>query len=185
MPRSKSHSSARLPGALRLQRRLNESPAASRRHELTARAQVFDGLAYLNTAHTVRDTGGNAPGHATIIHYDLKPANILFDELGVVKISDFGLSKLLSVDSGSASVELTSPGAGTLFYQPPECQMAGPGGAAPHISSKVDVWAAGACPNLWLAPCASGAFHAVRAQRRCWPGPVKSTREQACCSRRV
>lgn len=79
-----------------------------------------------------------------VIHYDLKPANILFDDLGMVKISDFGLSKLLAADSGHSSVELTSPGAGTLFYQPPECQMIGPNSKAPMISSKVDVWAAGA-----------------------------------------
>lgn len=38
-------------------------------------AQMFEGLAYLN-----------GPSRR-IIHYDLKPANILFDQLGLVKIT--------------------------------------------------------------------------------------------------
>lgn len=44
--------------------------------------QLFAGLVYLNQ-----------PGRR-VIHYDLKPANILFDVLGTAKITDFGLSKV-------------------------------------------------------------------------------------------
>ena len=89
-------------------------------------AQIFAGLAYLSS------------GPRRVIHYDLKPGNILFDAAGRVKITDFGLSKV--VEDSAASLELTSQGAGTYWYLPPECFETG---AVPKISSKVDVWSAG------------------------------------------
>lgn len=51
-----------------------------------------------------------------IIHYDLKPSNIIFHE-GIVKILDFGLSKIMSGDD--SRMELTSQGVGTYWYLPP------------------------------------------------------------------
>lgn len=39
------------------------------------------------------------------------------------------------------SMELTSQGAGTFWYLPPECFQTG--SSAPRISSKVDVWSVG------------------------------------------
>ena len=41
-----------------------------------------------------------------VIHYDLKPQNILFHK-GEVKVSDFGLSKYMSTDCGQTKMELT------------------------------------------------------------------------------
>jgi tousled-like kinase len=79
-----------------------------------------------------------------IIHYDLKPANILFaSELSScmeVKITDFGLSKMVAAEGNSASseIELTSVGTGTFWYLPPECFS-----GRKRITNKVDIWAVG------------------------------------------
>lgn len=91
-------------------------------------AQVFAGLVYL-------DQHG-------IVHYDLKPGNILLDN-GQVRITDFGLSKVNNESAPDGMMDLTSQGAGTMWYLPPECfapKVSGGGG--PRISTKVDVWSA-------------------------------------------
>ena len=87
-----------------------------------------------------------------IIHYDLKPANILFHD-GEVKLSDFGLSKVMAAKGGGSGgagssggggashqgMELTSYGSGTHGYLPPECYD----GDASRVCPKVDVFSAG------------------------------------------
>lgn len=71
-----------------------------------------------------------------IIHYDLKPQNIIF-HLGEVKITDFGLCK--TIDEGYEKIELTSQGVGTYWYQAPECFNQD----CPQITHKVDIWSVG------------------------------------------
>lgn len=70
-----------------------------------------------------------------IIHYDMKPQNILFHH-GLTKISDFGLSKRFN--DHNQKIELTSQGVGTYWYLPPECFI-----SDSKIDAKVDVWSLG------------------------------------------
>ncbi|XP_027940923.1 serine/threonine-protein kinase TOUSLED isoform X2 [Vigna unguiculata] len=107
---------------------LKATPILSEREAKVIIVQIFQGLVYMNKRTQ------------KIIHYDLKPGNVLFDELGVAKVTDFGLSKIVEDDVGSQGMELTSQGAGTYWYLPPECFELS---KTPLISSKVDVWSAG------------------------------------------
>uniref|UniRef100_A0A1D1ZB35 Serine/threonine-protein kinase TOUSLED n=1 Tax=Anthurium amnicola TaxID=1678845 RepID=A0A1D1ZB35_9ARAE len=107
---------------------LKATPVLPEREARIIIVQIFQGLIYLNKRPQ------------KIIHYDLKPGNVLFDEVGIAKLTDFGLSKIVGDDVGSQGVELTSQGAGTYWYLPPECFERS---RTPLISSKVDVWSAG------------------------------------------
>ena len=83
-----------------------------------------------------------------IIHYDLKPANILFHD-DEVKLSDFGLSKVMAGGPASRSqpgMELTSYGSGTHGYLPPECYD----GDASRVCPKVDIFSAGVVHYVML-----------------------------------
>ncbi|KAK8849929.1 hypothetical protein M9Y10_018520 [Tritrichomonas musculus] len=63
--------------------------------------QIVEGMKYVH--------------HRKIIHRDIKPSNILISSDGTIKISDFGISKLMSLDEQS-----TTGGVGTQKFMAPE-----------------------------------------------------------------
>jgi serine/threonine-protein kinase len=67
-----------------------------------------------------------------IIHRDIKPSNIMRNDIGVVKLMDFGLAK--STESGAQTTLI----AGTPFYMPPE-QFTGK-----NVNNQSDIFAIGA-----------------------------------------
>ena len=88
--------------------------------------QILQALIYLNNLTK------------KIIHYDLKPENILFDNDMNIKITDFGLAKI--IEPNTEFVQLTSQGVGTYWYLPPECFEENKN---IEINSKVDIWSLG------------------------------------------
>ncbi|MEO7218461.1 MAG: protein kinase [Gemmatimonadaceae bacterium] len=70
---------------------------------------------------------------AGIVHCDLKPANVLFDANGDVRLADFGAAKWLVRNSSSRNAFA----AGTIAYMSPE-QARGEG-----VDARTDLWALG------------------------------------------
>ncbi|CAO3613261.1 unnamed protein product [Mucor fragilis] len=86
--------------------------------------QILQGLHYLHSRH--------------ILHRDIKGGNVLIDQNGVCKITDFGLSKNQQQDSNGAYDAHSSHTQmkGTLYWMAPEV-------LTNSYSAKVDVWSLG------------------------------------------
>ncbi|XP_043694827.1 rust resistance kinase Lr10-like [Telopea speciosissima] len=86
---------------------------------------IAKGLEYLHQGCDLR-----------ILHFDIKPHNILLDENFNPKISDFGLAKLFSKDESAISMTAAR---GTIGYIAPEVFSRNFG----HVSHKSDVYSFG------------------------------------------
>ena len=71
-----------------------------------------------------------------ILHFDIKPHNILLDEDFIPKVSDFGLAKLYSTNESGVSLTITQ---GPLGYIAPKLFYKNVG----HVSYKTDVYSFG------------------------------------------
>ncbi|XP_062120148.1 rust resistance kinase Lr10-like [Humulus lupulus] len=71
-----------------------------------------------------------------ILHFDIKPHNILLDENFIPKVSDFGLARLCPLDNNNVSLTAAR---GTLGYIAPELFYKNIGG----VSNKADVYSFG------------------------------------------
>jgi len=67
-----------------------------------------------------------------IVHRDIKPANILVGSDGTVKITDFGIARVLGATMGTAGMKM-----GTIYYMSPE-QMEGE-----EIDERSDIYSLG------------------------------------------
>ena len=95
--------------------------------------QIVQGLAYLN----------EAPRH--IIHYDLKPANILFDSFGQAKITVRVPLPALMASSGLLQASSASFAAKSDVHRSGNAKHSGPGQGGFHRASVK----APACPVLY------------------------------------
>lgn len=68
-----------------------------------------------------------------ILHRDLKPQNLLINEVGELKLADFGLARAKSVPSHTYSHEVV-----TLWYRPPDVLL-----GSKDYTTSLDIWGAG------------------------------------------
>lgn len=94
-------------------------------------------LQALKSIETFSDIDGKI---IRLVHRDLKPSNVLVTPDGVVKLADFGVSKIISQESRlNAELKLTEGGVGTISYRAPEQVFAGQ-----DLDCRADLYSAGA-----------------------------------------
>jgi serine/threonine-protein kinase len=115
-------------------RPLSAALPMSPREALEVGLQVCDALGY---AH--------AQG---IVHRDIKPQNILLDSAGRVKVTDFGLARMVGEEGRGWTLTRADEALGTLYYLAPEVLK----GATPN--PRMDIYSLG----VVLYQCVTGAL---------------------------
>ncbi|KAF3793581.1 Dual specificity mitogen-activated protein kinase kinase 1 [Nymphaea thermarum] len=101
-------------------------PPLTWRDRVRIAGQIYSALFFLHSARPY-----------TIVHGDLKPANILLDANLIAKIGDFGISRLLPHQESAATIcRLTDP-KGTYAYVNPQFMTTG------ELTAKSNVYAFG------------------------------------------
>ncbi len=104
-----------------------------------------------------------------LLHLDLKPANVLFDEHGQPLIGDFGLARHVDADGGVDAHEVS----GTAAYMAPEQVDAG----THRLSKRTDVYALGAILyELLTGSSPHGMGDAASQMRAAQSGQVRTPR---------
>jgi serine/threonine protein kinase len=73
-----------------------------------------------------------------VVHRDIKPENVLLDKEGQVKITDFGIAKIVSLEAGQRSLTQDEQVMGTPHYMAPE-QIETPA----HVDHRADIYSLG------------------------------------------
>uniref|UniRef100_A0A452U1T3 Cyclin dependent kinase 3 n=1 Tax=Ursus maritimus TaxID=29073 RepID=A0A452U1T3_URSMA len=91
-----------------------------------------------------------------VIHRDLKPQNLLINELGAIKLADFGLARAFGVPLRTYTHEVV-----TLWYRAPEILL-----GSKFYSTAVDVWSIGCI----FAEMVEGGTNVATGSEAMWPG---------------
>jgi serine/threonine protein kinase len=106
-----------------------------------------------------------------LIHRDVKPANLLCDAAGTVKITDLGLARFASAGGAEGAGSITQAGAilGTVDYMPPEQAI-----DATEIDHRADIYSLGATLHFLLLnrpPYQGESFVAIMFKHKLEPIP--------------
>jgi len=107
-------------------------PGGTLHSKLSAAGGALDTAGALRTAMALFDGLGHAHRHG-ILHRDIKPANLMYNTEGLMKITDFGLAKLIDGPSHTRA----DTRVGTLMYMSPEQAEGGP------LDARSDLFSAG------------------------------------------